>query len=360
MRRRVNGSKTRLLEAELACISDQKNSRRTSPWTALEDAALIATVHEHGEVWARMAIEIPNRNNDQCSQRWTKSLRPGLVRGKWSPEEDAKLLEALAAQHGSINVDWPQVALNIQGRIPKQCKERFWLKLDPELKYDEWSADEDALLLASFDKYNGRWAHMAIALPRRRASALKVRFRALQRQANHARPWTMEDDVALITHVLAPGTVKPESVLLAKRSTRAKTERFTALCGKQPIVMRAYKCKGWLLEHEVRRLLAIGVPAATAHHALSVSAISSWALPYHSDSSVHLGFTSLSSSCLCSASQSATCMADALSDGFGTSLASSLVKGKTLRRFTDLALCSAGASESTLDTKSAKRCHWIV
>jgi len=250
-----------------------------------------------------VAIEIPNRNNDQCSQRWTKSLRPGLVRGKWSPEEDAKLLEALAAQHGSINVDWPQVALNIQGRIPKQCKERFWLKLDPELKYDEWSADEDALLLASFDKYNGRWAHMAIALPRRRASALKVRFRALQRQASRVRQWTMEEDVALITHVLAPGTVKPESVLLAKRSTRAKTERFTALCGKQPIVMRAYKCKGWLLEHEVRRLLAIGVPAATTHHTLSVCAVSSWALSYRSDSLVHLGCTSLSSSCLSCVSQ---------------------------------------------------------
>jgi len=357
--RRVNGRKTLLSNSELARITVQASSRRTAKWTAEEDAALLEAIRKHGEAWTSVAAAVASRNSVQCNVRWNRSLRPGLVRGKWSPEEDAKLLEALAAQQGSVNVDWPQVALSVQGRISKQCKERFRLKLDPELKREEWTSDEDALLLASFDKHNGRWADMVSALPGRRAGVLKVRFRALQRQASDARPWTMEEDVALITHVLAPQaqvSVKRENAVLAKRSTHAKNERFKALCDKHPLVMRAVNCKGSLLEHEARRLLAIGAPAATADHALSAPAISARALSCHSASSdsTHLGSTSLSSSRLSRASQSTSSLADASSGSFGKSLVSSLVKGQALRSGS-LSLYRMGTSESTYedDTEEA-------
>jgi len=348
--RRVNGRKTLLSNSELARITVQASSRRTAKWTAEEDAALLEAIRKHGEAWTSVAAAVASRNSVQCNVRWNRSLRPGLVRGKWSPEEDAKLLEALAAQQGSVNVDWPQVALSVQGRISKQCKERFRLKLDPELKREEWTSDEDALLLASFDKHNGRWADMVSALPGRRAGVLKVRFRALQRQASDARPWTMEEDVALITHVLAPQaqvSVKRENAVLAKRSTHAKNERFKALCDKHPLVMRAVNCKGSLLEHEARRLLAIGAPAATTHH---VPTMSTWALSCGSD--LHLG--SISGSDLNIASQSTSSLADASSGSFGKSLVSSLVKGQALRSGS-LSLYSMGTSESTYedDTEEA-------
>jgi len=262
-RRRVNGGKTQLPQAMLSRIPDKKNSRNASKWTPEEDEALVAAVRKHGEVWTRVSAEVPNRNNVQCSQRWNKSLRPGLVRGKWSPEEDAKLMSALTTLGHGAEVDWNQVALKVEGRNPKQCKERFRLKLDPELKREEWTAEEDALLLASFDKHNGRWAAIAKDVPGRREDAVKIRFRSLQRQASRVRQWSLDEDVALIASALASretggnSEADKENPLIAKRSKRTKALRFQELCGKYPIFKSAYDRKATLSVHEIKRLMSI-------------------------------------------------------------------------------------------------------
>jgi hypothetical protein len=56
----------------------------------------------------------------QCLHRWQKVLRPGLVKGPWTPEEDATILNCL--QQG-IN-KWSEIADCIPGRIGKQCERR--------------------------------------------------------------------------------------------------------------------------------------------------------------------------------------------------------------------------------------------
>ena len=58
----------------------------------------------------------------QCLHRWQKVLRPGLVKGPWTPEEDAMILNCL--QQGISK--WSEIADAIPGRIGKQCRERFF------------------------------------------------------------------------------------------------------------------------------------------------------------------------------------------------------------------------------------------
>ena len=258
--RRVNGSKTQLPPAVLSRIPDTKSARRAAKWTPEEDAALAEAVRKYGEVWMHVAADVATRTNVQCSQRWNKTLRPGLVRGKWNPSEDAELMDALAEFPDDEEVDWRHVASKVNGRNAKQCKERFQLKLDPALKRDEWTAEEDALLLASFEKCNGRWIAVAKSLPGRREDAVKIRFRSLQRQASRVRQWTLDEDVAIVQWGLAPPNGAQENPIIAKRSKRTKSRRFHELSDKHPLIKRAFEREASLSEHEIRRLLSIGSP----------------------------------------------------------------------------------------------------
>jgi Myb-like DNA-binding protein len=42
-----------------------------------------------------VASVIPGRTNEQCRDRWTERLNPKVARGKWTAEEDARLLSAV-------------------------------------------------------------------------------------------------------------------------------------------------------------------------------------------------------------------------------------------------------------------------
>ena len=46
--------------------------------------------------------------------------------------------------------DWNDISNQIGGRTAKQCRERWQNHLDPLLKFGNWSAEEDTLLIRVF------------------------------------------------------------------------------------------------------------------------------------------------------------------------------------------------------------------
>jgi hypothetical protein len=130
----------------------------TGKWTVVEDATLIGTVTINGvNNWAAVAALVLGRTNNCCRLRWVKYLDPtidlpaspdgtvavapndaatvggrSLLRagtasaeaprrnrnGNWSPEEDAKLTEAVAEK----GKDWVRVAVLVPGRTNDQCR----------------------------------------------------------------------------------------------------------------------------------------------------------------------------------------------------------------------------------------------
>lgn len=56
-------------------------------WTMEEDEKLRKAVAEFGgRNWKKIAEQIPERTDVQCLHRWQKVLRPGLIKGPWTPE----------------------------------------------------------------------------------------------------------------------------------------------------------------------------------------------------------------------------------------------------------------------------------
>jgi hypothetical protein len=97
-------------------------------WTKDEDKRLRALVEAHGENWP-IVTKLLNGDRGQrtkahCFNRWSKVLKPGMRKGPWTKEEDAKL-KAIVEQNGAAEkVKWSSIALQLPGRIGKQCRER--------------------------------------------------------------------------------------------------------------------------------------------------------------------------------------------------------------------------------------------
>lgn len=51
----------------------------------------------HGNRWALVAAELPGKTGQQCAQRWRHKVNPAIKKEKWTPEEDAQVSNPLSS-----------------------------------------------------------------------------------------------------------------------------------------------------------------------------------------------------------------------------------------------------------------------
>lgn len=160
-----------------------KKKRKPKKWTIEEDAALRSAIQKYGEKrWKNIATFVDGRDHVQCLQRWKKVLKPGLVRGHWSKEEDEKLRDLIKRKHNN----WGEIAVYISGRTAKQCRERWQNHLDPTIKHGKWTAEEDTVILQMQQRSGNCWSQIASALPGRTDNAVKTRWKSITRSRGRA------------------------------------------------------------------------------------------------------------------------------------------------------------------------------
>uniref|UniRef100_A0A8C0CLL8 snRNA-activating protein complex subunit 4 n=1 Tax=Balaenoptera musculus TaxID=9771 RepID=A0A8C0CLL8_BALMU len=163
-------------------------------WTQEEDRALAQLVQQMRVgshiPYRRIVYYMEGRDSMQLIYRWTKSLDPSLKKGLWAPEEDAKLLQAVA-KYGEQ--DWFKIREEVPGRSDVQCRDRYLRRLHFSLKKGRWNSKEEEKLIELIEKYGvGHWAKIASELPHRTGSQClskwKLMVRKRQRRRRGRRP----------------------------------------------------------------------------------------------------------------------------------------------------------------------------
>lgn len=171
----------------------QKPVKKSHPrWSASDDASLSAIMSNKTSPpnWEQIVLKFPGKTQQQVADRWNKVLNPELVKGSWSPSEDAFIIKWVK-EHGGRN--WSTLASNLPGRLGKQCRERWVNSLDPDLLRKPWTEEEDQILIRYQKMWGNKWAKIAHFLPGRTDNSVKNRWnsslkRKLERIAKGQNP----------------------------------------------------------------------------------------------------------------------------------------------------------------------------
>lgn len=93
-------------------------------------------------------------------------------RRQFTKEEDAVLTRLVAQYPG----DWYEIANQMPDRNVRQCRERWKKYLDPNLKNDSWTDEEDSLLLQKYDEFGTKWKEIAKFFPDKTDIGVKNRY----------------------------------------------------------------------------------------------------------------------------------------------------------------------------------------
>lgn len=101
-----------------------------------------------------------------------------IVKSKFTPEEDQKLFNLV---NGLQEVDWNAIAKQFSHRNSRQCRERWQNYLNPNLTKDNWTEDDDRLLLDRYKEMGPHWNAIGRTLGNRSGNSVRNRYLVLMR-----------------------------------------------------------------------------------------------------------------------------------------------------------------------------------
>jgi myb proto-oncogene protein len=154
---------------QIFSIKKIKNQKK---WTREEDELLIALAEKYNEKhWKEISKRFVKKNSLQCFSRY-KRIRPGIIKGSWKKEEDLRIMD-LVNKYGK---SWSKISKILGTRNGKQIRDRFINVLDPEIRKGKFTEEEDRKLIALYKQHGPKWATIAKYYTNRTADMIKNRF----------------------------------------------------------------------------------------------------------------------------------------------------------------------------------------
>ena len=117
------------------------------------------------------------------------------MKSKFSPEEDDFLTRLVLMNK---NPNWNEIASIMRTRNARQCRERWKNYLNPELRCDPWSHEEDQLLIQKYNEFGSHWNKISKFFINRSDNSIRNRWQMLvrhwEKRADYVSPPVISDN----------------------------------------------------------------------------------------------------------------------------------------------------------------------
>ncbi|CAD8064921.1 unnamed protein product [Paramecium sonneborni] len=138
--------------------------------------------------WRDISKMILGHNAHQCRLKWEQKYKISLSEAPWTEEED-QLLQQVHEEFSRLGKEnkWSQIAREIYKRSPnkifrqpKQCRERWINRLDPNICNEPWSKQQEIDLLKTILIRGKKWSELSALYGRvRTENSLKNKYNSL-------------------------------------------------------------------------------------------------------------------------------------------------------------------------------------
>jgi hypothetical protein len=209
-------------------------------WTKEEDKVLLKKAKEYNyKNWKEVASFLPSRSDIQCSARY-KRIRPGIVKGTWTPEEDDNLLNLLR----TFGKNWSLISKYMPSRSGKQIRDRYLNTLDPSIKRDKFTKEEDMKIIEAYLKHGPAWSKISNGFKGRTGDMIKNRFYSSLKRKINKKEIVIEDGVVLdieSDNESQEKVDKPEKVVRKKVQSKPVDEKLLNKKHLRPRLSRQVK-----------------------------------------------------------------------------------------------------------------------